>query len=399
MKFQNTVLSGLGRIYYTSANKVLRGSEADRKLDIFLTPANAVLPDGEHDWSNVLAIGEHKQNPDEDRSTKTLVQLAGYTREVFGSQPERRFVPSFTICGSVMRLWVFDRSGPYSSEKFDIHKEPERFVKVIAGYALMTDAELGLNTFIKCDRTGKYVVVARARISLEDKPIASTKAIVCRGTTCYRGRRGDSMEWGYVVKFAWPSDKRQREGRLLKLARERGVTGVAKWFHYEQIAIDGRVDTIASLRKGMEFGLPRKLSNKASWVDNGTESGRANSRTRSSLQGRSRSSVGHLTGLGITTSSTPISSSGQKRKRDERSAPEIGAVKRSRSDDSQIVAVNAEPDVKERELDSFDHSIEEPEADSLAGCESETYGNRVHCCLVVSPAGRPLQAYRSVREL
>jgi hypothetical protein len=157
------------------------------------------LPDSEHDWSNVLVIGEHKQNPDEDRSTKTLVQLAGYARKVFGSQLERRFVPGFTLCGSLMRLWVFDRSGPYSSEKFDIHKELERFVKVIAGYALMTDAELGLNTFIKRDRTGNYVVVAGTRISLEDKPIASTKAIVCRGTTCYRGRRSDSTKRLFVA--------------------------------------------------------------------------------------------------------------------------------------------------------------------------------------------------------
>jgi hypothetical protein len=192
-------------------------------------------------------------------------------------------VPGFTIRGSIMRLWIFDRSGSYSSEKFDIHKEPERFVKVIAGYALITDAELGLNTFIKRDRTGKYVVAARARISLEDKPIASTKAIVCRGTTYYRGRKRNSTGWEYVVKFAWPSDKRQREGRLLKLARERGVTGVAEWFYHEQIAINGSMDTIASLRKGMKFELPRKLSNKASWVDNGTESSRANSRTRSTV--------------------------------------------------------------------------------------------------------------------
>ena len=73
MKFQDSVLSGLRRKYYTSANKVLRGSEADRKLAIFLTPADATLPDGEHDWPNVLVIGEHKQNPDEDRSIKTLV--------------------------------------------------------------------------------------------------------------------------------------------------------------------------------------------------------------------------------------------------------------------------------------------------------------------------------------
>jgi hypothetical protein len=60
MKFQDIVLSGLGRRYYISANKVLRGSEADRKLDIFLTPTDTALPEGEYDWSNVLVIGEHK---------------------------------------------------------------------------------------------------------------------------------------------------------------------------------------------------------------------------------------------------------------------------------------------------------------------------------------------------
>ncbi|OBT59276.1 hypothetical protein VE04_00365 [Pseudogymnoascus sp. 24MN13] len=100
--------------------------------------------------------------------------VESYAREVFGSQPDRRFVPGFTICGSVMRLWVFDRSGPYSSEKFDIHKEPERFVWVITGYALMTDAELGLNTFIR--RHGnKYIVAQGLRICLVDKPLALAK--------------------------------------------------------------------------------------------------------------------------------------------------------------------------------------------------------------------------------
>ena len=35
MKFQDTVLSGLSRRYYTSANKALRGSEADKALRPF----------------------------------------------------------------------------------------------------------------------------------------------------------------------------------------------------------------------------------------------------------------------------------------------------------------------------------------------------------------------------
>ncbi len=363
MKFQDTVLSGLRRRYYTSVNKVLRGSEADRKLDIFLTPADATLPDGEHDWSNVLVIGEHKQNPDEDRSMKTLVQLAGYAREVFGSQPERRFVPGFTICGSVMRLWVFDRSGPYSSEKFDIHKEPERFVTVIAGYALMTDAELGLNTFIKRDGNGKYIVAQDVRIYLEDEPIASQKAIVCRGTTCYRGRRRDSTTWEYVVKFAWPSDKRQREGRLLKLAKERGVTGIAEWFNHEQITIDGDPDTISHLRRAMKFRVPRKLSSKAFWVDSDAESSRG-SRTRS-LRGRSKSSMSRLMGPGISSSSTTISSSGQKRKKDEGFVDRRGGIKRSKSGDSQTNVSKVDADVEEHVPDTGDvHSVEEAEADA-----------------------------------
>jgi hypothetical protein len=89
-----------------------------------------------------------------------------------------------------------------------------------------------------------------------------------------------------------------------------------------------------------------------------------------------------------------------ERKRDERSAPESGAMKRSKSDDSQMVIANPEPDVKEHEQDiSYVQSIEEPEADSLAGRESDTYGNRTHTCLITSPAGRPLHSYKSVREL
>jgi hypothetical protein len=397
MDLQNSILSGLRHKYCTSANKILRGSEADRKLDIFLIPTDDVPLDGEHGWSNVLVIGEHKRNSAEDRSISTLLQLAGYAREVFGSQPDRRFVPGFTICGSVMRLWVFDRSGSYSSRKFDIHEEPERFIRVIAGYALMTDEELGLNTFIKRDENDKYIIAGEVKIYLEDKPIASQKAIVCRGTTCYRGRRGDSMEWEFVVKLAWPSDKRQQEGRLLKLAKDRGVTGIASWFNHEQIVLNGRQDTTATLRRDMRFEAPRKLPRKASWVDS-TESSRTSrtrsltSRTRSLIKTRSRSSRGRVLGLGISTATTPVSSSERKRKLEDDTHSD-NSVKRSRSCDSRASVA----DGKAIAADSY--SIEDADADSLAGVQSEAFGNRIHCCLVVSPAGRPLHAYSSVKEL
>lgn len=199
------------------------------------------------------------------------------------------------------------------------------------------------------------------------------------------------------MKFAWHSDKRQREGRLLKLAKERSVTGIAEWFNHEQIFIDGDPDTISHLRRSMKFPAPWMLLSKASWVNSGAESSRA---SKTSLRGRSRSGIGRLTGLGISTSRPTISSSGQKRKREEGFVDGCGGMKRSKSDDSQTAVAGVNVDVKETELDTGDiYSVEEPEADSLAGRESEGYGNRIHCCLVVSPAGRPLHVYMSVREL
>jgi hypothetical protein len=124
-------------------------------------------------------------------------------------------------------------------------------------------------------------------------------------------------------------------------------------------------------------------------------------------------------GLGIGASSA-TTSSGQKRKRDER-LDRGSRLKRSRSDSSHASGTNVR--VTEGELDVIGahiiqetvvdsladcrnewqrnnvDNIQEAGADSLTDCESETYGNRVHYCLVTLPAGRPLYEYQSVREL
>jgi hypothetical protein len=51
---------------------------------------------------------------------------------------------------------VFDRSGCYSTGAFDIHEEPERFIQVIAGYIMMNEEELGLDTCMEQDADGRY---------------------------------------------------------------------------------------------------------------------------------------------------------------------------------------------------------------------------------------------------
>ena len=115
---------------------------------------------------------------------------------------------------------------PTAAKNFDIHKDPDRFIRVMAGYALMSDKELGINTYIKKDNDGKYVMfkgeeeIRETKLYLENRPIAFQRAIVCRGTTCYRAKRQRSKRWEFVVKFSWRSDKRRAEGDLLRLAKQ-----------------------------------------------------------------------------------------------------------------------------------------------------------------------------------
>ena len=66
-----------------------------------------------------------------------------------------------------MQAWVFDRSGPYSSTAFDIHKEPECFICTIAAYIMMSDEELGLDTFIEQDDGDRFITVVEDAMGKE----------------------------------------------------------------------------------------------------------------------------------------------------------------------------------------------------------------------------------------
>ena len=140
---------------------------------------------------------------------KDLLQLARYIRDAFTAQPTRRFIQGFFLHDTTMELWVFDRSGPYSSGDIDIHEEPEKFIRAIARYAMMDDEELGLDTFTELDDKGRFIIISEDatgkenRMRLDRAPFVKQRAVVCRGTTCFR-----SSDQATVVKISWTSDKR-----------------------------------------------------------------------------------------------------------------------------------------------------------------------------------------------
>lgn len=330
-----------GVFYTTKSTSDLTGGEARRQLDVF-TKRRGIGNEGKHDWKDVRVVGEFKQS---DKKFKPLLsQFARYIRDVFTAQPTRRFVHGFFLHNTTMELWVFDRSGPYSSGEFDIHEQPERFIRAIAGYALMDDEELGLDTYTELDKQGRFITISEDatgnenRMQLDEMPFVKQRAVVCRGTTCFR-----STDKSSVVKFSWTSDKRPPEANHLRLAQEKGVEGIAKLTGYQQIT------SISELRSGLRFPSPHRFQLSVSQNIGPAKNG-----------------------------STSRTSSKRKRPGDEE-----GGRKKSRS--------NSQKSKLSQQLEAAPTSSKP--AVSLYETDKDKYSNRVFGCLVITPAGEALSDF------
>jgi len=194
-----------------------------------------------------------------------LLDLCGYARAVFAHQPTRLFLHGFYVCEGTLELWVFDRSGLYNSEAFDIAQDPDRFLTVLIGYMLMDDAELGVSGLIKEDSHGIYVQcgdddkAGRERLYLGEPTIFErvNKNIVSDGLTCYRARLQDSDRYEYVVKMKWSTASEKSEIEILQLVKEKRVAGVVQLFSHQAVC------STDALHHGLQIGAPRDLRQDA----------------------------------------------------------------------------------------------------------------------------------------
>ncbi|CAD6500902.1 BgTH12-06606 [Blumeria graminis f. sp. triticale] len=222
--------------------KTIKGGPCFRQVDFFIK-SRSLRRGTPHSWRDIQVLGEITKLPTSAWMDKFL-QLAVYMREVFTAQPLRKFVHEFLLLDTKLQLWVFDRSGPYSTGFIDIGKNPEVLVYVITAYMLMSDEELGIDTSVRHERGQTIITVTDANtqeprtLILEAEPFFAQRAIVSRGTACYR-----ALDGTYVVKISWRAVDRLSEVSLLMQARD--VRGVAR-------LIGSRDDSkISELREGL----------------------------------------------------------------------------------------------------------------------------------------------------
>ncbi|EEH18170.2 hypothetical protein PABG_00733 [Paracoccidioides brasiliensis Pb03] len=326
-------------IYYTTMSKAdLTGSKAEQQVDLLLQARGESLSQNKHNWRDILVIGELKKSKEEIRTKATLLQISRCVHEVFAAQPTRRFIHAFTVCGTKMEAWVFDRSGPYSSGIIDVYTDSKQFFQVLVGYTMMSDEELGLDTFIARDEDGNKSITVKGPEYSEEKKVRLGEmlscqiAIVCRGTTCFLANDGQVEG---VAKFSWVSDKQQSEAELFKLAGQKNVQGVARIIGHDAIT------SITDMRCSLAFNKCHDFKSLPL------------SRASSFHQSQTLTEACHL----------DIRQKSPSRKR--RYLGNRSAHKPS----------------------LFDRNDE------------ELYDNRVLQCLVISPAGRLIYDYRSPLEL
>ena len=147
-----------GVLYTTESISDLTDGEAQRQLDLFVKK-RGIETDEKHDWKNSRVIKKLKRS--KWFLKKILLQMIKYMRDVFIVQLIRRFIHNFFLHDIIMKLWIFDCSDPYSSEKLDIHKKIEKFIRTITKYVIINDKNLKLNILIELNDKGRFITISK----------------------------------------------------------------------------------------------------------------------------------------------------------------------------------------------------------------------------------------------
>ncbi|KAL7917980.1 hypothetical protein ACQKWADRAFT_316935 [Trichoderma austrokoningii] len=207
------------------------------------------------DLSQLIVPGELEMNAGDDGPGPWL-DLARYIREVFNAQVSRRFVLGFTLCGSIMRIWNFDRAGAIGSAQLDINQDGLQFVVVILAFLLVDKEGLGFDPTIQFSENKRYIEVdiggQKKHLILDDVMLCSS-GIVTRGTTCRRAHFKGEEEESMILKESWQPVERD-EAALLRFATEKEVTNVARYIHGWTVEVNNRPDDILeNIRGGLDI--------------------------------------------------------------------------------------------------------------------------------------------------
>lgn len=244
------------RVVIIKPKTSIEGSVSSRCVDLAIVNLREAGAPSKLRWSDIIVFGELKHTAALDIRTSAWTSLAKYAREIFRAQESRRFVLAFSICGSAMRAWAFDRLGGVASTSFDINKDGQRFVYMFLGFLWLDNEGLGFDPTIQNDNGTRYVDVKhggnKERIII-DGVIRSACCISGRGTVCWKAHRDTEPSTTLVIKDSWQFPERDEEGDILRDVTAKGVSNIVRYYHHYTVKVRGTIDDIQSnVRRGID---------------------------------------------------------------------------------------------------------------------------------------------------
>ncbi|KAA1076763.1 hypothetical protein PGT21_018243 [Puccinia graminis f. sp. tritici] len=255
------------RTWRSLRNQSINGPDTQQKLD------GAIMSQyikNQYHIQDILVPVELKKN--ESDAPDAVRCLARSVYEVFNHQPTRSFVVGFTLCGTLMQLWKFDRSGAIGSQSLNIKETEENFKKFLALIFLFLTSDkqvLGFDpTFF--DINGQRFASTPQKIQINTQPdpqelvihrlIFRASGICGRGTTCWEAHLLGDHDQKFLIKDSWQPLDRIPEGHMLRDVTTRCVPNVARYHHHEDVHVDSKIVDIKSyVREDLEFMKCKKI--------------------------------------------------------------------------------------------------------------------------------------------
>ncbi|SZF01347.1 unnamed protein product [Blumeria hordei] len=153
-----------GKFFYTTMPSEINGGSNACQVDFFMKSSD-IDDNFEHNWRDFRVVGEITSS--NKMVADKIHQLVEYMREIFYSQPLRRFAHGFCLHKNHIELWIVDQAGAYSSGEIDVSESHETLVRVLSSYMLMSDQDLGLDPITSYDSDGHYI--SRGESSVDDE--------------------------------------------------------------------------------------------------------------------------------------------------------------------------------------------------------------------------------------
>ncbi|RXW20938.1 hypothetical protein EST38_g4921 [Candolleomyces aberdarensis] len=194
-------------------------------------------------YSNIATCFEVKVTNKRWTLMYQLLQLAGYARQIFIQQPNRRFVRALIITEQNFRLFHFDRSGVQFSHPIDIHGKDgaHTFVRLVLGLGSLDEVDVGLDTSLKWEiENGRKVGGTLTTRGEDNSEVKYTLADVEPTVPCYTVRGRGVICWTVIdplsgqtlfVRDSWRAQDRLSEDFYLEKARV--IAGVAQMLLFE----------------------------------------------------------------------------------------------------------------------------------------------------------------------